>query len=116
MNTIIGKKIRLLRQAQHWSQQYVAEKLEISIPALSKIETGITDLNLSRLEQIANIFDLSIIQLITYDESLGISAYNDELNQLNDTLRCREDEIINLQRKVIELFEELKQKQVSSSA
>ena len=49
----LGKKIRLLRHQKSWSQEDVAKQLGISIPAFSKIETGITDINLSRLEQIS---------------------------------------------------------------
>jgi len=40
MNTL-GKKIRLLRHQKGWSQEDVAKRLDISIPAFSKIETGI---------------------------------------------------------------------------
>ena len=56
MNTL-GKKIRLLRHQKGWSQEDVAKRLDISIPAFSKIETGITDVNLSRLNQIAKLFN-----------------------------------------------------------
>ncbi len=38
---IIGKNIRQLRQKNGWSQGEVAKRLSISIPAFSKIETGI---------------------------------------------------------------------------
>ena len=55
----LGKKIRLLRHQRSWSQEDVAKQLDISIPAFSKIETGITDVNLSRLEQIATLFGMS---------------------------------------------------------
>jgi transcriptional regulator with XRE-family HTH domain len=45
INTI-GKNIRTLRQKHGWSQGQVASRLHISIPAFSKIETGITDINI----------------------------------------------------------------------
>jgi transcriptional regulator with XRE-family HTH domain len=61
----LGKKIRLLRHQKGWSQEEVAKRLDISIPAFSKIETGITDINLSRLEQIAVLFEMSVVQLLT---------------------------------------------------
>ncbi len=64
----LGKKIRLLRHQKGWSQEDVAKKLDISIPAFSKIETGITDINLSRLEQISNLFEMSVVQLLTFND------------------------------------------------
>lgn len=111
MNTI-GKKIRLLRHQQGWSQEDVAKRLDISIPAFSKIETGITDVNLSRIEQIASLFGISVVELLTYDDAVGTPAHRDQLNELNEKLRSREDEVINLQKKVIELFEAIKTQQV----
>ena len=44
----LGKKIRLLRHQKGWSQEDVAKRLDISIPAFSKIETGITDWKFAR--------------------------------------------------------------------
>ena len=67
-NRSVGRNIRAVRQQHGWSQEEVANKLGISIPALSKIETGITDVNLSRLEQIADIFELSLVQLLSFEE------------------------------------------------
>ena len=60
----LGKKIRLLRHQKSWSQEDVAKQLGISIPAFSKIETGITDINLSRLEQISKLFEMTVVQLL----------------------------------------------------
>jgi transcriptional regulator with XRE-family HTH domain len=39
--TTLGKNIRDLRHRKGWSQEDIALKLDISIPAFSKIETGI---------------------------------------------------------------------------
>lgn len=91
----------------------MAKKLDISVPAFSKIETGITDVNLSRIEQIAALFELSVVELLANDNLTTTPAYQEELSQLNQKLRNREDEVINLQKKVIELFEALKNDQLA---
>lgn len=113
MNTL-GKKIRLLRHQNGWSQEDVAKRLDISIPAFSKIETGITDINLSRLEQIAKLFDLSVIQLLTFNDTEEQEKYVSDLEVSNKKLREREAEIIALQKKIIDLFDELRQSKVLS--
>jgi len=104
----LGKKIRLLRHQRGWSQEDVAKRLDISIPAFSKIETGITDVNLSRLDQISQLFDLTIVQLLTYNDTEDQKKYNTELESALTKLNEREEEIIALQKKVIELYEELR--------
>jgi transcriptional regulator with XRE-family HTH domain len=104
----LGKKIRLLRHQKSWSQEDVAKQLEISIPAFSKIETGITDVNLSRLEQISKLFDMSVVQLLTFNDQEGLESYNTEVENLTQKLHEREVELIDLQKKIIELYEELR--------
>lgn len=109
MNTL-GKKIRLLRHQKGWSQEDVAKRLEISIPAFSKIETGITDVNLSRLNQISKLFGLSLVQLLSTSDAEEDKEKADELNELVKKLRSRETEVIDLQKKVIDLYEQLHKK------
>ncbi|MFD2599744.1 helix-turn-helix domain-containing protein [Sphingobacterium corticis] len=109
MNTL-GKKIRLLRHQRGWSQEDVAKRLDISIPAFSKIETGITDVNLSRLNQIANLFELSLVLLLSDSDSEENKGVQQEMKELGDRLQTRELEVIDLQKKVIDLYEQLHKK------
>ncbi|MBP8067477.1 MAG: helix-turn-helix transcriptional regulator [Pedobacter sp.] len=106
--TIIGKNIRQLRQKNSWSQGEVAKRLNISIPAFSKIETGITDVNISRLEQIANLFEVTSIDLISKEGEHHHSENAAEIHMLKEKLALKEEEIINLQKKVIDLYEEIR--------
>ena len=104
----LGQSIRLLRSKKGWSQHDVAKQLDISIPAFSKIETGVTDINLSRLEQISKLFDMSTVDLLNLSEGQQ-DTYADEMADLHQKLKGREIQIIELQKKVIVLFEELRQ-------
>lgn len=108
-NKTIGKNIRAFRHQHGWSQEDVATKLGISIPAFSKIETGVTDINLSRLEQIADIYEIDVVQLLSMDiEEVEFEPSNLSITQKK--LADREAEIASLQRKVILLYEELRTK------
>jgi len=106
-NNFVGKNIRTIRHQRGWSQEDVANRLGISIPAFSKIETGVTDINLSRLEQIADIFQVNVVNLLALEfENHEPQASNLSIAQKKIT--DREAEIANLQRKVILLYEELR--------
>jgi len=107
---IIGKNIRQLRQKKGWSQGEVAKRLQISIPAFSKIETGITDINISRLEQIAALFGVSTMDIISREGENPNVLNSDEVVSLKNKLLAREEEIIKLQKKVIDLYEEIRAK------
>ena len=108
-NKTVGANIRTFRHQRGWSQEDVANRLGISIPAFSKIETGVTDINLSRLEQIANIYEVNVVNLL----SLDVEDREPQVSSLNiaqKKIQDRESEIANLQRKVILLYEELRNK------
>jgi transcriptional regulator with XRE-family HTH domain len=106
-NKHVGQNIRTLRHQRGWSQEDVANRLGISIPAFSKIETGVTDINLSRLEQIANIYEVNIVNLLSL-EAEDPEPQQSSLNLAQKKIQDREAEIANLQRKVILLYEELR--------
>lgn len=111
-NKTIGKNIRTFRHQHGWSQEDVANRLGISIPAFSKIETGVTDINLSRLEQIANIYEIDVVQLLSMDAE-EVEQTPSNLSIVQKRLLDREAEIVNLQRKVILLYEELRNSKVT---
>ncbi|HTD99843.1 MAG TPA: helix-turn-helix transcriptional regulator [Mucilaginibacter sp.] len=106
INLAVGKSIKDLRAKHEWSQETVAQRLSISIPAFSKIETGVTDVNLSRLEQIAHIFEVDVASLFIEDKNnrpIPVPVYDRIQKKLADS----EAEIVELQRKIIKLYEEI---------
>lgn len=106
----IGKNIKQLRQKKNWNQSDVAKQLNISTPAFSKIETGITDVNYSRLAQIAELFEVSMATLLSHDGDHRQSARAEEIEVLKEKLNKREEEILKLQGLLIELYEEARKK------
>jgi len=108
---VLAKNIRSLRQQYGWSQGDIAAKLGISIPAFSKIETGVTDVNLSRLEQIASVFAVPLANLLAADDVQQNVDQQVEVDAIMEKVQDRENQISALQKKVIILYEELRQKQ-----
>jgi transcriptional regulator with XRE-family HTH domain len=101
--------IKTLRIKRQWTQKNVADRVGISIPAYSKIETGFTNINLSRLVQIADVFKVDLVSLfLTKGQSRPEKKGNDYA--LQEKLLNQEAEISNLQRKLIELYEDLRKK------
>jgi transcriptional regulator with XRE-family HTH domain len=66
----IGTKIQEIRKFRKISRQELAKKLDISITALRKIEEDDTDINFSRLQQIADVFDMNVAELVGYGEKI----------------------------------------------
>jgi transcriptional regulator with XRE-family HTH domain len=64
----LPKKLKLVRSLKSWTQEEVADKLGISTQSYAKIERGETDVNLSRLQQIADVMEIGLSQLFDLDE------------------------------------------------
>lgn len=62
--TEVGKKIRTLREVKGYSQEYMADKMEISQRTYSKLENGQMKMDLNRFQQIANILDVDAVNLL----------------------------------------------------
>lgn len=103
----VGKNIRRLRQKKGWTLVQIADKVQVSVPAFSKIETGPTDINMSRLKQLADIFGVSVMEIL-YDEG---ENPQDELHEtvakLKEQIQEKEETVNKLQKKLIDLYEEV---------
>ncbi len=83
----VQDKIRTLRTSKGWTQEKMAEMLNLSPNGYSNIERGETDLTLTRLEQIAKLFNMTYQDLINMGEKnngIYFSAGNNTNNyQIN---------------------------------
>lgn len=104
----IGENIRSLRRKRNWRQVEIANKLELSIPAFSKIETGATDISISRLFQIADILQVSVYEILLASGTNPKDLESRQLTLVRSQLLEREREVLMLQRKIIALYEEIR--------
>ena len=63
----VNEKIRKFREAKDWLQEQMAEKLNMSLDGYAKIERGESKIYLDKLEQIAQVFDIDVIELMQSD-------------------------------------------------
>jgi transcriptional regulator with XRE-family HTH domain len=103
----LGKMIKLLRLQNQWTQDKVADLLHISVPAFSKIETGLTTINMTRLKQIAKIFNTSAYHLLHSTKDMQSQEQQEELKKLEKQYIKKTLELVELQRLAIKLYEEL---------
>ena len=63
--------VRILRAERGWSQQYLADLLDVSRQSVNAIETGKYDPSLPLAFAIARVFERSIEDI--FDDGLGVS-------------------------------------------
>jgi transcriptional regulator with XRE-family HTH domain len=64
----VHDKIRSIRQSKGWTQPDMAYKLDMSVNGYANIERGETDVQISRLEQIAETFGMELLELLNFGE------------------------------------------------
>lgn len=64
----LHEKIRFMRMFKGWSQEDMAEKLEMTLSGYSKVERGEVDIYFSKIKQIAKIFGIELSQLVGLNE------------------------------------------------
>ena len=76
----VHEKIRLIRETKGFSQEQLAEKLDMSPSAYGDIERGSSDIKLSRLEKIAESLEIKLSELFELNEkgSLSVITFNND--------------------------------------
>lgn len=99
LNKLIGSAIAKYRIAAGMTQAQVAEKLNISNEAVSRMERGTIMPTVARLIQLAEIFQCSAANLLI-DSSHALNDQSQKLNellaQLNENERIKLMEIIEM--------------------
>ncbi len=60
----VHENIRFIRRAKGLTQEEMAEKLDMSVNGYGDIERGLSDVKLTRLQQIADLFDVELPDLL----------------------------------------------------
>ena len=63
--SIIGERLKKARVAKKLTQEQLAEKLDVSVAFLSKVERGKLRINLSRITEICDLLNVSLIYILT---------------------------------------------------
>jgi transcriptional regulator with XRE-family HTH domain len=106
MKEKVAERIRLLRQQKGLSQQNLADELGITVAAYSNIERGVTDVNMTRLEQIAILLNTTPSSLIS-DANHANDSSELVYGTLNNHVAMLSQQIAFLQKQVNILQEEM---------
>ena len=82
LKQVLGKNIRYYRYQNHYSQQTLAELLDISVTYMSDIECGKSNVSLDLIEQIAHLFEIPYSKLFEVNEK----TLPAKVNQLHQTV------------------------------
>ncbi len=83
--SIIGERLKKARLGNSMTQEDLAEKLDVSVAFLSRVERGSSHINLKRLSQVCSILDVDEGYILN-----GVSADSDNYleNEFHDLLKA----------------------------
>ena len=82
----LHEKICLLLKIKGWSQEEMADKLQMSVHGYANIERGETDVQLSRLEQLSQVLGVELQDLFGMNDKMVLnlaSTWHDHSSQNN---------------------------------
>src|SRR5699024_4988661 len=81
-----GEKLKQLRKEKGWSQEHLAEKLNVSRQAVYKWEANKGYPDITNLIEISEIFDVTIDELIKEDKKLQkeMGSSEESFDQVSD--------------------------------
>lgn len=74
--SVIAANIKSARMYRNYSQEYLGIRLKISQNAYSKIELGLSNINLQRIFEIAEVFEVDVCDLIDTQKPLASKLSN----------------------------------------
>ena len=108
----IGDKIKKMRELKNYTQQHMADEMDLSLSGYGKIERNETDISISRLGKIAKVLDTDVSSILIFDhrniinvtenKQANISLGGQNINQLEMM-----EMIIAIYKQEIELLKEI---------
>ena len=75
---LLRENIRKIRELRNYTQEYMADQLGLSVSGYGKIERSDSDINLSRITQIAEILNVSRTALLEFNSEDMLKSLDEE--------------------------------------
>lgn len=79
---ILGKRLQRARLKKGYTQEYVAEKVDLSVPHVSRIERGRKTVYLDKLGRWCDVLDTPIEEILTGASLPENSSYNRQFGEI----------------------------------
>lgn len=100
----LGKKLRKYREDKGYSQDYMANMLDITQPTYAKYESETTEITVKRLQEIANVLERDISDFF-HSEQRVITFSDFKDNAVSQYIENQYSETKELYQKLIDTLE-----------
>lgn len=82
----IYERIRAVRLAKNFTQEYVAAQLNIDVANYGRLERGKSKIDIERLKRVADILEVSLEELVSKKETVHFLKQEKAINILEEML------------------------------
>ena len=101
--SVIGSRIKQARLAKNMTQEDLADKIDISVAFLSRVERGNSHINLKRLNQLCGLLDVSEGYLLNGASSSSENYLDKEFTDLIKSVSPEKQKLIyNVAKAIVE--------------
>lgn len=105
-------KIRRVREFRGYTQEYMAQQLDITQRSYSSVENGKTQLTVERLMEICKILDVSVMEILELESSVTFNNnFNNHASHNKGNLIFKKDDFEE-QRKLYERIIQMKDDEI----
>lgn len=97
--------IRAIRTAKNLKQDEVAQKLSMAQSNYARMEKGLTQITVDRLEQLAEVFEMSVAAILSYEIGQK-EPTREDIDYYINLCKKYENQIVKLKARIHELEEE----------
>lgn len=76
------QNLRLIRNVNNYSQKYIADKLDMDYSSYSAIERGFREISLKRLFLLAEIYNVTVCEILNYHQVHALSGEISEMQKI----------------------------------
>ena len=98
---LIGERLREARLKKNYTQEKLAEILDVSVPFVSRIERGNSHISLKRLSEICSFLDVSEGYILNYTSSDSTRYLSQEFSELLEKCPAHKQRLIYNIAKII---------------
>ncbi len=79
---LMGERLKKARVSKNITQEELAEKLNVSVAFLSRVERGSSNFNLKRIEQVCNVLGITEAEIINGTSKNSSNYLSDDFSEL----------------------------------
>ena len=100
----IHEKIRTLRELNNWTQEDMAEKMNVAPNTYARFERGETRLDFNKLQQIAMLFNCKLTDLIDQDKQTLFFQIGDDNHQQQNSTHYSSSNVLSAENEKLKLI------------